>query len=149
MIWRKFLVNKSSPELQELKEWVCAETPPTTEPQFLSTKMYRAEHKRYRQALECALDYVKHMAPEDAKLIRAAYNNEPFELKRKPIQAIDDRLVQKLRVLHPKLEDPYASRVYCLLEMYRKHNSLVMPLHEIESRILGDILDHAEKEALS
>jgi hypothetical protein len=73
-----------------------------------------------------------------------AFRTRLFEPK-KPILAIDDKLYKKLCELHPELKDPYASRCYILMEMYKKHNMLVMPLHEIEQRALAEILSHVEK----
>lgn len=74
------------------------------------------------------------------------YRTEVDEQSAKPSipKALDHNMIRELRELHPLLEDPYASRVYTLIQMYERYNKLVMPLHEIKGRILADILQHAE-----
>lgn len=67
-------------EFRELKEWIGSAEEPTGVPKYLSTKFYIAEKKRAHDALERALIYNRHMSPQDAELIRTAYNNEPFEI---------------------------------------------------------------------
>lgn len=60
-------------ECRELREWVTAEEEPIGIPRFVSTRLYIKERKQARMALECALDYAQHMAPEDASAIREAH----------------------------------------------------------------------------
>ncbi len=74
-------LGQAKAELSELRDWVFAAELPTTQPKFLAAKYLIAERNRCRMALECALDYAKHMAPEDLTLIRAAYERAPIETK--------------------------------------------------------------------
>jgi hypothetical protein len=75
-------LGQAKAELAELRECAIGEEQ-VVAPSFLSTKGLIAERKRCHHALECALDYVQHMATEDAELIRAAYRRDPFEVGKK------------------------------------------------------------------
>lgn len=66
-------------ELDELLAWIVLADQPANPPSFISTKMLVNERKAHRFALECALDYAHHMAPEDLARIRATYDSITFE----------------------------------------------------------------------
>ncbi len=66
-------------ERDELIAWIVLADKPDKPASFLSTKTLIAERKRFRFALECALDYAHHMAPEDYARVRATYDSVDFD----------------------------------------------------------------------